>query len=224
MSFLYSRALVEDYSQAISSESIQYALLSEMNTVSMYWCKGKTIELSNLSRYGMTYALLTEDRGKELWTWFLEDSPAKRSLVQQEVETLQQKTYGTKCVGLYEKYALQLSLQKMYPKEPYSKRKTIFYKTGITQGTSNFQRKTVVQIMNGIDFGYLHTPTTIANFAAPSMQKHSCCRNFVTAFGKPSPTNFEYLMGWPSGWTDLKPLEMDKFLLWQQKHLSGCTN
>ena len=54
--------------------------------------------------------------------------------------------------------------------------------------------------------------------SGPSMQKHRSCRNFVTVFGKPSPQNFEYLMGWPSGWTDLKPLGMDKFLLWQQSH------
>jgi hypothetical protein len=28
----------------------------------------------------------------------------------------------------------------------------------------------------------------------------------------------EWLMGWPLGWTDLKPLEMDKFHSWQQQH------
>ena len=163
---------------------------------------------------------LMEGLGTELWTWFLEDSLAKRSLLRQEEEMLLKKTCGTKCVELRERYALSLYLQKMFPKKPYYKRKTIFYKTDTTPSISNFQRKTLVQTMNGNDFGYLHTPTTIANFAAPSMQKHKSCRNFVTAFGKPSPGNFEYLMGWPSGWTDLKPLEMDKFLLWQQKHLS----
>lgn len=25
-------------------------------------------------------------------------------------------------------------------------------------------------------------------------------------------------MGWPLGWTDLKPLEMDRFREWQQQH------
>ena len=28
----------------------------------------------------------------------------------------------------------------------------------------------------------------------------------------------EWLMGWPLGWTDLKPLEMDKYQQWQQQH------
>jgi hypothetical protein len=36
--------------------------------------------------------------------------------------------------------------------------------------------------------------------------------------GKLNPTWVEWLMGWPLGWTDLKPLEMDKFQQWQQQH------
>ena len=30
--------------------------------------------------------------------------------------------------------------------------------------------------------------------------------------------NVEWLMGWPIGWTELKPLAMDKFREWQQQH------
>ena len=91
MSWLYSRVLVEDYSQAISSDTTLYALSNEMSSVSMFWCRGKTIEFYNRSRYGMTFALLMDDRGKELWTWFLEDSLVKRSLLQQEEEILLKK-------------------------------------------------------------------------------------------------------------------------------------
>ena len=36
--------------------------------------------------------------------------------------------------------------------------------------------------------------------------------------GHLNPTWVEWLMGWPVGWTDLKPLETDKFQLWQQQH------
>jgi hypothetical protein len=38
------------------------------------------------------------------------------------------------------------------------------------------------------------------------------------ASGQLNPTWVEWLMGWPLGWTDLKPLETDKFLSWQQQH------
>jgi hypothetical protein len=36
--------------------------------------------------------------------------------------------------------------------------------------------------------------------------------------GSLNPTWVEWLMGWPLGWTDLKPLAMDKFQEWQQQH------
>jgi DNA (cytosine-5)-methyltransferase 1 len=36
--------------------------------------------------------------------------------------------------------------------------------------------------------------------------------------GKLNPMWVEWLMGWPLGWTDLKPLEMDKSHCVQQQH------
>jgi hypothetical protein len=39
-----------------------------------------------------------------------------------------------------------------------------------------------------------------------------------TVSGQLNPTWVEWLMGWPLGWTDLKPLGMDKFREWLQQH------
>lgn len=36
--------------------------------------------------------------------------------------------------------------------------------------------------------------------------------------GQLNPDWVEWLMGWPIGWTDLKPLEMDRFQSWLQQH------
>lgn len=36
--------------------------------------------------------------------------------------------------------------------------------------------------------------------------------------GQLNPNWVEWLMGWPIGWTDLEPLETDKFQKWQQQH------
>ncbi|WP_256658079.1 hypothetical protein [Pseudomonas sp. D(2018)] len=36
--------------------------------------------------------------------------------------------------------------------------------------------------------------------------------------GRLNPIFVEWVMGWPPGWTDLQPLEMDKFREWQQQH------
>jgi len=62
------------------------------------------------------------------------------------------------------------------------------------------------QTIKGIVGGYVHTPTTKANFLAASMQKWPSCRNYVKAFGgqKITPEQFEFLMGYPIGHTDLE--------------------
>ena len=53
-------------------------------------------------------------------------------------------------------------------------------------------------------------------------QQHMKDRNYLCAVletgGQLNPTWVEWLMGWPLGWTDLKPLEMDKFQAWLEQH------
>lgn len=36
--------------------------------------------------------------------------------------------------------------------------------------------------------------------------------------GRPKIEWIEHLMGWPTGWTDLEPLEMDKYQQWLSAH------
>ena len=66
----------------------------------------------------------------------------------------------------------------------------------------------------GSEFGYVHTPTTMANYSAPSMMKHQGCRNFVTVFDKPTPANAEYLMGFPLGASANISLSKNNLELW----------
>ena len=40
----------------------------------------------------------------------------------------------------------------------------------------------------------------------------------VGLHGQLNPEFVEWLMGWPIGWTELRPLAMDKYREWQQKH------
>jgi hypothetical protein len=65
-------------------------------------------------------------------------------------------------------------------------------------------------------------PTPTAHNAketnAPSETKRNEPTLASRVGGKLNPTWVEWLMGWPLGWTDLKPLEMDKFQQWQQQH------
>lgn len=60
-------------------------------------------------------------------------------------------------------------------------------------------QQTWIQREYGIEKGFVHTPTTIANYLTPSMQKHIGCRNYKEIFGRLSPLDAEYLMGFPIG-------------------------
>ena len=65
------------------------------------------------------------------------------------------------------------------------------------------------------NIGLVHTPTTMANYACPSMMKHQGCRNFVKVFGRPQPQNAEYLMGFPIGASSLNPQKKKNIEVWR---------
>lgn len=37
-----------------------------------------------------------------------------------------------------------------------------------------------------------------------------------------NPEFVEYLMAWPTGWSDLQPLAKDKFQSWRRSHFQSC--
>lgn len=74
--------------------------------------------------------------------------------------------------------------------------------------------KTWIKKTFGEELGLVHTPTTMANYSAPSMMKHQGCRNFVTVFKKPSPRNAEYLMGFPLGASSPAHQKKNNFKKW----------
>jgi hypothetical protein len=73
MSWLYSQALVEEYSEVTSSDGAQSAPLSGNHMQLAYLPPDRMTAFSRLSRFGMTFKPLTADRGEELLTLYLED-------------------------------------------------------------------------------------------------------------------------------------------------------
>jgi len=63
-------------------------------------------------------------------------------------------------------------------------------------------------------------PTPVADDTSYRKEKYAQGGTALStqAGGKLNPTWVEWLMGWPLGWTDLKPLEMDKFQKWLEEH------
>lgn len=216
MSWLFSRALVAEYSEHISSASIRYALSSEMSTVEWFSCNAKTTELFRHSRYGMTFARLPEAGGEELLTSYLADSRVRHLAPLLAAETLPSIS-GRKCGEWYPKFNRPMCSPRMLPPPQLDGLRKTLPRWATRPSCFPFLRQTWVLTTFGPGIGYLHTPTTKANYAASSMQKWPSARAFVEVFGRPDPIVHEWLMGWPEGWSDTKPLEMDRYRLWQRR-------
>jgi len=106
MSYIYSLALVEAFSEANCSDTDASALLNESHMHKPSWWHDKTMEPARHSRFGMTYAPLTESLGADLLTWFAEDSRAKTSALPETGPdwTAKGQGYGEKWRGLLGRY------------------------------------------------------------------------------------------------------------------------
>lgn len=217
MSWHFSLALVEAFSRAKLSDGGLYAQLRSISSAGQSSSSDSVMALSIYSRSGTTYAPSTDSLGKDVLMWCLAASPVKPIPPRLE-ERIARTTYGRKCGESW-----QRQLPGTYlPKTRQSSRSITPQTTSnrwVTKPTVlPLARRTWARTICGKDIGYVHTPTTKANYLAPSMQKWESCRNFTVVFGKISPSIHEWLMGWPIGWTDLKPLEMGRYLSWRLWH------
>ena len=81
-----SLALAAGYSADCCSDGEPSAPLNPTPTPRAYCSPGKTTEYSRLSRFGMTCAVLTDDRGEDLLTWFRVASRARTSALQERAQ------------------------------------------------------------------------------------------------------------------------------------------
>jgi len=213
MNSVYSQAQAVDYSEQACLDANPLAT-SKSTTIASELSPPESETDSCQSHPSLrmcvsSYSLVQPNSTEELRTWLLAAFPVRR-IRRPVMEDEPQETGGLKCLRL----SASLSRTAFLPRTCRGQQLTLplltLGKSDTIQSKSLCQRRTWVQTMYGNDIGYLHTPTATANYAAPSMQKWESCRNFVQVFGQPTPTNQEWMMGWPIGWTDLKPLATDK--------------
>ena len=84
MSWLFSRALVEEFSEATCSDGARSALSSGSPTPQAFLPSDKMTDFSRPSRFGMTFSPLTDDLGADVLTWFLAGFLAKTSASQEK--------------------------------------------------------------------------------------------------------------------------------------------
>lgn len=280
MSWLFSQALVAEYSAATCLDGEPSAQLSVMPTQHKFWRNDKTMEPSQLSRFGLTCAVLTEDHGAALLTWFLADSHVRTYQLpgMVTVSTVLAQVSGEKWRESSARYDLITSTWKTHlclwdEDLPWSS--VTLPKWGMTRSGALFQHPTAERPISGNVAGLWPTITVHGNHNQPSSSKNagwglsSAVKQWPTPTatlatkggrvtpcasaskgsspaslirksgksrvndridhavmasdgGQLNPEWVEWLMGWPIGWTELKPLAMDKFREWQQQH-SPCS-
>jgi len=305
MSWLFSQALVEAFSEDICSDGELSVQSSGNPTQQAYCAPDKMTKFSRLSRFGMTYKPLMEDRGEALCKLYREAFLARTSVPQARelVSQASGQACGDTWHGLLARYDpnshswktaqcslfedLELSLET-------------FPKWGMTVGMELYPLPVLVQTTSETESGLWPTPNTLEglkpkkierimeynqkarpgrSYASMNLREQvvygkqpiwptpnawdgkrdpmskelmesgahqitlvTAVKHFQTpvarmfkdngqspaelnrnsetlamqAGGSLNPTWVEWLMGWPLGWTDLKPLEMDKSLCVQQ--------
>jgi hypothetical protein len=128
-------------------------------------------------------------------------------------------TFGLKCEGSLAKSNPEACSQRTSSEPLSSAPRPIFIDSGTSADSLQSLRPKWVPRIYESDGGLLPTPTATANQDADSMQKHpGCRRQRLWTGGKTTPAHWEFVMGWPIGWTDLQPLETDKFRQWLLLH------
>lgn len=246
MSWLFSRALVEEYSPATCSDGARCAQLSVMPTPHRFWRKDKPMDYSRLSQFGLTCAALTVDAGEELLTSFLEAFRARTYQAPDPAPVSKERApdSGKKWLESSVRYCRATSTWKTHQclwAEDLHWSSASLPKWGMTRSGVLFQRQISERPIGGTASGSSPGdrtriwPTPVASMSKGSSPKALTRRSgadrsndrldhAVMALhgGHLNPTWVEWLMGWPSGWTDLKPLEMGRFRAWQQQHSTVC--
>jgi hypothetical protein len=266
MSWLFSQALVEEYSGVTSSDGELSAPLSGNPTQLAYLPPDRMTAFSRLSRFGMTFKPLTESLGQDVLTSYLEDFPVRTFLPLERAQA--SKEPDRECGGTWReslaKYDRDMSTWKTAQcslLEDSIEFLETWPRWGLMHDGVSYQQQTLVRHTKEIGSGLWRTPqaqegmrgvyksieginarlnrghqlslsdqvvhqhlwpTPTAHNAketnAPSESQRNTPTLAAQAGGTLNPTWVEWLMGWPVGWTDLKPLEMDKYQQWRQQH------
>lgn len=107
MSWHFSRALVEAYSEVNCADGKPSARSSSTSMHGMFWSPGRMMDASPRSRSGMMYGLLTEDHGTELLISFLEDFRVRTSVAPEDAPESPERVPGSglKWRELFVKYS-----------------------------------------------------------------------------------------------------------------------
>lgn len=166
MSWLFSRALVVEYSGVRFSDIVSSAQSSETPTPQAFWCGDKTTEHSRLSRFGMTCVPLTENHGAALLTWFQEGFLARTSVLPETAQDLTASALdsGEKWRGSLAKYdpvSHSLKTAQLSFLEDLTGCLLTLPRSGWMRDGECFPLPMLAQGTSGKEFGFWPTPNVI---------------------------------------------------------------
>lgn len=100
------------------------------------------------------------------------------------------------------------------------RRRTVsgYYATGLQADTrGKVTRWGVIEDMKCVKCGHVRCRWSVKGYGARTA-RDALKRYGVLEPDLPTPTNHEWLMGWPPGWSDFAPLATAKFQQWLQQH------
>ena len=207
MSYIYSRALVEEFLEANCSDTDASALLNESHTHKPSWWHDKTMEPSRHSRFGMTCALLTDGRGEALLMSFAEAFRAKTSAPREGVaeSTASDPAFGGKWPASSVKYDRDSSSWKTAHclwEEVLPWSSVTLPTWGMTRSGFVYRHPTAERPISVTGAGLWPTPTVCGNYNRKGLSATSGdgLATYVAKFATPQARDFR--SGSKSRWDD----------------------
>lgn len=219
MSWHYLRGGGAESLLDICSDGEPCAPLKSKTIHAEFYCNGKLMESYLDSLSGTMFPHLTDDLGGEKSKLSQGDFRAKTfpRLEKEQALTENDRDSGEKWRGSFAKYDPTTHLLKT-PQCSLFEDSTEYCATlprwGSMRTGECWELTMLEQSINATESGLWPTPTTPSgggNCGGSGAYKNAL-KNGTHVPHSINPNLYEWLMGWPIGWTDLKPLEMDKFL------------
>jgi hypothetical protein len=239
MSWLFSQALVEAYSADTCSDGAQSAPSSGNPTPQAFLPLDRMTAFSRPSQFGMTFKPLTDGLGAAVLMWCQEVSRARTSASQAKEPALTEPAAecGDTWRGSLARFdPATSSWRTAQPSllEDLGESLVIWPRSGMTADGQCWELPTLGRTTRENEFGFLPTPTANQSLhcsivAARKEAKRLHRRGQWTLWslisvmesaesGYLNPEYPEWLMGWPLGWTELKPLATAKSPSVPQQH------
>lgn len=237
MSWHYLQEEEEASWEGSSLDGAPSALLKLTHTTEAFCCDVKKIEPSHDFQFGTTCKHLMESCGTEKLTSSQEVSLARTS-ARQETESGSPENavdYGVTWQESFARFDQNTCSWKTRQRsllEDWESFSGIFPRWGMMQGGECWALDTLEPAISGTEFGFWPTPQVSGRIQGKmrdvSIHKSNVIgghqlhlTGLLSLIGiskERYPAISEWVMGWPDGWSDLKPLETDKFRRWLNLH------